>query len=187
MDFSVPHATPQDSVTVDMCAFCFGNVSKQSGLGQGTHDGPLWFHPLENVLRWSYQVWNWLLQRQGICQDKLEPCPERGGWRLLGFSFKMSQCCHSLSVVDCKQTRLMFWCLFLFFHMKTEGEITASIKETILDQSLTCSDFDAFNSRNQNDLCMQRYWQDYVFVNLIKTKPCNSKWLKTLVSNKSFS
>lgn len=38
MDFSVPHVTPQDWVIVDMCAFCFhGNVSKQSGLGQGTH------------------------------------------------------------------------------------------------------------------------------------------------------
>jgi len=44
-----------------------------------------------------------------------------------------------------------------------------------LDPSLTGSDFDTFNNRNQNDLCMERYWQDYVFVNLIKTKPSDSE------------
>lgn len=133
------------------------------------------------------------------CKDRLEPCPEWGGWRLFRFSFKMSQYCHSLasrpnSTGLVEQAWKLNWyrlteCfLMLILNFPQVDRRRVHSKEPFLTHLwLVQSLNDTFSGRTQTDLCVQRYRQDDVFIHLIKIKLSNSEWLKTLVPNKSFS
>ena len=80
------HWTPTSTLSLNLnllylervlCSVAMGTTlisAQRAGCCPRTPVAPAAFHLGENKLRWSSQVWRWLLSSGGTCQGKLEPC-----------------------------------------------------------------------------------------------------------------